>query len=1036
MGLTAWALGRPRSALTLNIAVSIAGLLCLLSLPVARFPQVRLPFLSVKVTWPGAGVRELESAVVVPLEERLRGLHGLTRQISFVRPNGAELILGFRMDVSEENALSAVAQELTSLKPLWPEGVAEPSVRVVEVSQTPVGLFALGRRLSAAEQSDLRAELTRVQGVSAVRFQGQPPQAGVLDIDLEELRELSITPLEVVRALRSRLQSVPWGVSIEGDRLLSVGASADIPLSQSQSGMSGALLGSMQLVDGRVMDLGQLVTTREGRADEWGLPRVYLNGSPAYTVGVHKESTSDTAHVVEDARRRLDVWSERLGVSVTPVLDQSVYINENAREVWIALLWGGLLAILTVIVFLRETRSGLITGTALPVSVCASFIGLAMFGFSVNMLTLLGLALAIGLLIDDAIVVRESISCEQRRMSDPVRSALVGTQKVFGPVVATTLAICAVFLPVALLGGMVGQFFKEFGLTICLAVVFSTLVAFTLDPLLSAYWRPRKPHARQVPPQALSMGSWALSLRRRALKCVLSVTSWGFRHPLVTLVLAFILFMLSSWGVVRRGADFMTLEDRGQVLIDFLRPPDRPVSALDETAVKIASLVGALPGVNNTVGTVAWGVDPDRGTVRVLLTDKEERSASLPHMMSEIRGVLKGAGVRALVREPPPIDGVGGEPPLSLYVYGEDLEGAHTEAERLAGLLQEVPGTGSVFVDTNGWAPRKAVVFDVQKAEALGVETGHLHMTGQLLLHRMPLVPAGSSVLPGDDREWYVRIGADHAAHVPGVDLAGALPSVLVPASGQRVPLSGLATLSDDRGPSAIDREGGRRKVVVYGAPDHTRAFSEVLGGWARVAEAAQPPFAAELGGDRALFEEMVSHFLWALGGGLLMIFILLVLLYENFWMPLVVLLSLPLAAVGGSGAIVLAQERLAMGSLLGFILLIGLSAKNGILLVDRINHLRQRGMRLEQPGFRLSWRVCALLAVKQRLRPILMTSVALVAGMFPMLFLQGSGSEFRSPMALCIIGGVVSGTCLAFFVVPSFFGLVREKPASRRAAR
>jgi multidrug efflux pump subunit AcrB len=417
---------------------------------------------------------------------------------------------------------------------------------------------------------------------------------------------------------------------------------------------------------------------------------------------------------------------------------------------------------------------------------------------------------------------------------------------------------------------------------------------------------------------------------------------------------------------------------------------------------------------------------------------------------------LDRAGARVLVREPPPLEGVGGEPPLSLYIYGNSQSELLSAANQIRTKLAAVPGTGSVVVDTAGLLEGVSFDVDLSVAARYGVDPRLVFLTGQMVGWGLPVAGApgesasalgssapvsgaaagASGLWLGFDSAGEPKAGA--AAQTPGFVPAGLgaqtlalFERVLVPGQQGSFELKSFLSPQVTRRPFAIDREGQMRKVVIYGAPDGSVALSKVLDGWQRVAEGeggGSPALRFEVAGDRAMLDEMADSFSLAMLGGVLCVLVALVVLFENLWMPVMVVASLPLAAAGGLLGLSAAGERLAMGSMIGFVLLLGLSAKNAILLVDGIKKYSDR-----RP---LAQRLVVLLAVKNRVRPILMTSFALGVGMLPTIFLRGAGSEFRSPMALCIVSGLVSSTALSFFVIPALCALFLRRGAVRGLAK
>jgi HAE1 family hydrophobic/amphiphilic exporter-1 len=992
MSLSGLAIKRPLAAAAVNLGLLVLGILALLRMPVSLFPEVRLPFVTVRVAMPGATAQQVETTIAKVLEPEFSKISGLARQITFVRPNGVEFILGFRFGLPQIEALNGVRNALDGQVRRLPSEALTPEIRAVDPSQTPVLIEVLEKQLADADASRLLGKIRSVAGIASAEIIGQSEASNWFRMDPARVRDLQIAPLEVFQNLATQFAKMPWGDFLRGAAPAEAGSVVPVWARTKHPE-------TMLLADGRALPLSGIGEFRSEVMENSA--RVLVNESRTAAIAIFKRPDANTLDVVERVQKILKEWRSESQVSSFTALDQSSYIRENAKEVWVALIWGGMLAMLTVAIFLRDVRSGFITGTALPVSICGTFLIIALLGFSLNMLTLLALSLAVGLLIDDAVIVRESISRELERGAHPQLASLRGTERVFAPVIATTLCVAAVFFPVAMMSGVVGQFFREFGLTICVAVGLSAAVAFTLDPMLSAYFsKSTKRH-----PESFDMAARRSQRSSKArMRRVLAFSDWCYRYPIPVILLSVALCAVSIAYAVKSGVDFMASEDKDQVLVEIVARPGSGPDKLDEATSRVSGIAEQLNGVRRAIAFVANGADAGRALVRVILEPKNDRGNSRGHLAiaAELRTQVAKAGLDVLVREPPPIEGVGGEPPLSMYLYGNDIDEAQKYARELQDRLGKIPGTGSVVIDTAGIGAEVLVTVDQVRALSAGVDPARILATGRLMLSGLSADYAGGTAS-----------GLSVGALGDLKQRSDALKSALVPGASGRLPLSDFVTFSAVQQPQAIDRENGSRKVVIYGAPDGTLALSKILQGWQGIAESVREPFRAEIGGDREIFEEMISNFSTALIGGALFVFVVLVVLYESLWLPLIVILSLPLAAVGGLLSLSLSGDRLAMGSLIGFVLLLGISAKNAILLVDAAS----------ADMARFGGRLATIRAVKSRMRPILMTSIALAIGMLPTVFLRGAGSEFRSPMALSIIGGIISSTLLSFFVIPAFFG-------------
>ena len=995
MNLARFSVRRPVTAGIISLALFVLGVFYLRKMPVSLYPDVSIPFISVTVPYPGASPEQIEAAIVKPIEAEVAGLKKMSRVIGVAKTGYGQIILGFKMSANEQESADAVREKVAIVRGKFPQGAKEPIVARVDVGATPILIYGIETNKSAEEsqrllENLLLPELRRTDGVNEARVLGIGDERIQLSLDARKLSDLRVAPLDIYEQLSAKMAVLPWGDVTQNQEVLSVSRSllpADLSYWEQQR---------VTLRDGRsilLSEVGALKVVRDETASS-----VFINGKRGLGLVITKRADANTVNSVKAVQKTLKKINLPEGLKLFSIVDQSSFIQENSHEVWIALFAGGLFAVLVILFFLTDIRSALISATALPVSIAGSFIFMSWLDFSVNMMSLLAMALAIGLLIDDAVVVREAIFSEMENGATPKEAAVKGTDRVAAAVMATSLAVVAVFLPVAGMEGLVGQFFKQFGVTICIAVVISTWVAFTLDPMLSAYFAG---HPRPFQGEIwVRWRAWLVRLEERIAK--LSIAS--FKRP-KTVLLAAVIALVAAVGLsLSRGSDFLAFEDRGQFIINIRGHAGSTRERNEKLAAQALERVRDFDGLQEVFVTVGERGDDTLIQMRLVFVAKTKRQTGLLAMQKLARERLKDIDGKVLVMDPPPIEGIGGEAPLSVYVYGENLKDTRIEAEKLLEKIRALPGVANARLETSAFAKSVDVTFKSQDLGFAGSASQAVELTGRLALTGLEAGSVGEKNTP-----FFLRLD-DRDRNMETLFKQVYIPSLRGPMA-----LSQFADVKETERPRGIDREHRSRKMIIWGTLDRSRTYGVVLADVQKLVDSLPAPFSGEIQGDKEAFEEMVGSFSLAIIGSLFFIFVILASQFENLVRPFVILLSLPLAVIGGFVALYLAGQQLALGALIGMVFLIGLAAKNGILLVDAVG-VKEKDMPLLD---------AVRESVKERSRAILMTSIAMIFGMIPTAVMRGGGSEFRSPMALAIIGGVISSTVLSFFVVPAVFGLI-----------
>ncbi|MGZ6096427.1 MAG: efflux RND transporter permease subunit, partial [Polyangiales bacterium] len=909
----------------------------------------------------------------------------------------------------------------------------EPSVARFDVGAAPILTYTLsgaGKSLPEIGQfarDVIKPALEQVEGVAVVDVKGGATREIRVELDRAKIDALKLDPGAIVMRLQAANLNVPAGHYDEGTKEVSVRTVGDFANVEQ---IRDTIVATA--ADGSTVRLRDVAKVEDGFADKTVLVR--SNGDETVSLEVLKQSGTNTINVADAVKVRLGKLQTALpaDLAIAPILDQSRFIRENVHEVETAIIFGGAMAILIILVFMLDLRSTMISAVALPTSVIGTFFVMYVLGYTLNMMTLLGLSLAIGLLIDDAVVVRENIFKHLERGKSPAQAALDGTKEISLSVLATTLTIVAVFLPVAFVKGMVGQFFRQFGITISVATILSLFVAFTLDPMLSSRFSGqihRDPKADKfyvIKRPFLAFFAGMENVYRGML-------GWAVTHKAIVGVLAIGSLFFMGFIAKLTGSEFVNAEDRGQFIVEVEMPAG---TSLEETSRISAEAEADLRKQDKEVLTIFTQVEANKAKWRVVTTTKDKRLGHpLEKIQDEARAVTaKIPGAEVSIAQVPFVEGAATEAPIMIDVRGGTYEDISPVAKNLANILKKTPGVNDVRVKYSPGRPELKVEIDRQKAADLGIGVSQIALALRTAMEgtesgklRVPATATSKS----EEVPIMVRLGKhDRATEADLAKITLATPK-------GPVKLTDVAKFSRGEGPQVIEREDRSRQIQVWAAP-YGRPLGDIVKEIQPQITAMKLPPGASIAydGQIRMMNETDANMGLALLLGVVFIYIVLASQFESFIHPLTIMVTLPLAFVGAILGLFLAGTTLAMGAMIGIILLMGLVTKNAILLIDRaIVRVRENGETPLQ---------AVLEAGPERLRPILMTSAAMVLGMLPTAIGKGEGSEFRAPMAIAVIGGVISSTLLSLLVVPAFYvaiegvkGWLRKlrgkEPVSRR---
>jgi hydrophobic/amphiphilic exporter-1 (mainly G- bacteria), HAE1 family len=1018
MDLPELSVKRPVFVTSMVVLMLAAGGLLMTRLGVDLFPDVTFPVVNATVEYPGAGPDEIETQVLKPLEDEIATIAGLKKLRGVAKEGVGVVIAEFTLETDSKYAEQQVRDRVALAKRKLPEDAEEPVIRRFDPGDMPQLAIAVSADLTPGELYDLaddvvRPALQQVPSVGLVEVIGGRKREVRAELDRAKLREREVSASQVSDALRAAGKNTPAGRVTRGggDRLFRTLGDFSDP--REVESVVVAFRGNEVPI--RVRDLGTVV---DGLQDE--RTRAFWNGKPALYVQVYRQSGSNTLAVVAAVKERLAKLQEELAArpgapKLTVVMDRSKAIRDNIWDVQETILVGIVLTFVVVFFFLGSARSTLITGLAIPNSLLGAFVLMYFAGFTINMMTLLAMSLAVGLLIDDAIVVRENIFKRQEAGEPPLSAALHGAREVSLAVVATTAAVAAVFLPIAFLNGVVGQFFKEFGLTVVFAMAISLFDALTIAPMLSAYFAGGGAHgaAKGTGPLARALAAvdrWQSRLEdgyARALR------GWGGRPaPVLGGALAVFALSLVAAGFVPKT--FLPPQDIGLFTVTLELEPGSSLDATAAAAAKVDALLRARPEVKTsklTVGTL--DNESHKADFYVELVPRAQRAMNTTRFKEQLREALKPlAAYKPAVKD---YDDFGaGERPFNLVFLGQDAKVLREYSMKAYERLKGHPGLLEPDLSEKPGKPEVRAVVQEAAAKRLGLSTA---LVGREL--RAQIEGETPAVLRVNGREYDVRTRLREDQR----DLEASFASAAVPnVNGRIVRLSDAVRLEPARSPAAVNRSGRARSVRLEAdvAPDGPGLGGVMADFRGLLAGELAPPqgVSYRFEGQAENFEELVMNMSIASLLGMFFIYLVLASLYESFVTPFTIMLVLPLAASGGFFALYATGKSLDVYSMIGMILLLGIATKNSILLVDRTKQLVAGGMEEGE---------AVVQAGRDRLRPILMTSFALVAGMIPVAVGLNEASAQRTSMGVTAVGGIISSTLLTLFVVPAAYGLLER---------
>ena len=1035
MWFTQVSLKNPVFATMMMLAIVVLGLFSYQRMQVDQFPNIDLPVVVITADYPGASPEIVESEVTKKLEEGVNSIAGISALTSRSYEGQSVVIIEFQLYVDGRKAAEDVREKISAIRPNFRAEVKEPRVLRFDPSSRAVWSVAVlpesgSTKMSAVELTNwadqvLKKRLENVRGAGAVTIVGGTKREINIYLNPQAMESLGVTTDQVVNTVKNENQDLPVGSirSLAQERVVKIDARVKRPED------FGKLIVARK--NNVPITVDQVARIADGAQEVDSL--ALYNGQRTLVLQVQKAQDENTIQVVDGLNKAITEMKASLpaGLKLELVADSSRSIRVGVENVRRTLIEGALLTVLIVFLFLNSWRSTVITGLTLPISIIGTFLFMNLFGFTINMITLMALSLCVGLLIDDAIVVRENIVRHVQMGKTPYDASMDGTKEIGLAVLATTFSIVAVFLPVGFMGGIIGKFFHEFGITIVAAVLISMFVSFTLDPMLSSIWHdPSIKAGASGSSSSVEAGKHGLptTLYDKTIGRVTgwfdrateslsdgyqSILRWALVHKIKTLLIALAIFVTSIFMVPLLGTEFVPKADFSETSLNFYTPVGSSLEATEAKAKQVEAIVREFPEVRYTLSTINTGNAQGKiyASIYIRLVDRKARSRSVDQMSGVLRDRLKQVpGIT--ITHVGLLDSVGGNKQVEFSLQGPDLKELERLSRVVQGNIRGVPGL--VDLDSSVKADKPVIQVDVRAGAAsdLGLSVSSIAASLRTLV-------AGQTVgnwRAPDDQTYDVNVRLSPDARNAPADLerlpfTSAAMGANADGSSRTVRLSQVASVKEATGPNQINRRDLIREVAVN-ANAYNRSAGEVSNDVKAALEKTTfpPGYKYQFSGSTKNMAESFGYAISALVMAILFIYMILASQFKSFLQPLALMTSLPLTLIGVVLALLMFRSTLSMFSVIGVVMLMGLVTKNAILLVDFAIRMREQGMERGE---------ALLTAAKVRLRPILMTTLAMIFGMIPLAFALTEGSEQRAPMGQAVIGGVITSSLLTLVVVP-----------------
>ncbi len=998
LNISAWAIRKPVPSLVLFMVLMALGWFSFQQLPVTRFPNIDLPIIQVLITQSGAAPSELETQVTKRVEDAIAGVPGVKHITSTIVEGISTTLVEFQLEAPVDRAVNDVKDAIARVRAELPRTIDEPITQRLDVEGLPILTYTARAPTFTPEQlswfvdDTVARALQSIKGVSKVDRVGGVTREIRVSLDPDRLLALGVTAGEVNRQVRAT------NVDVAGGRGEIAGREQAIRTLAGKRTVEDLARTMIALPGGRTVRLDALGTVTDTVAE----PRLYATVDDQPVVGfaiTRGKGASDVVVAKAVSDKLAELQRDHPNVEMK-LVDTSVQYTVGVYDSTMkTLIEGAILAIIVVFIFLRDWRATLIAAIALPLSIIPTFFAMDAMGFSLNLVSLLAITIVTGILVDDAIVEIENIVRHMRMGKSAYKAALEAADEIGLAVIAITTTIVAVFAPVSFMGGIAGQYFKQFGLAVSAAVVFSLLVARLITPLLAAYFmRAHDDHDEH---------------EGRILRFYTALVGWSVRHRISTVCLGLVIFAGSIASMQLLPSGFLPLEDNGRVMLAVELPPGTKLEDTQRLTAELTRRLDDRPDVKSVFVTggriLGSGDEVRKATLVVTLVDKSERKPQSQVEREIGRGLESIPDIRYWFLQE------NGQRSFQMVVTGRDGAAVNSAAADITSQMRRVPQLALPVSTAELDRPELRVIPDSELASNVGVSTETI--AEAVRIATIGDIGAALAKFTVGDRQIPIRVQLDEEARTH----RQIIESLRLPtASGGSIPLSSVATFATSQGPTSIDRYDRLRRVTLGADLVAGASLGEAVEAVTNLPAAKNlaPGLQLKQFGDAEVMDEVFASFGSAMGAGIMMVYAVLVLLFASFLQPVTILFSLPLSIGGAIVALIIAQQPISLPVVIGILMLMGIVTKNAIMLVD---------FAIESMAHGVSRQDAIIDAGRKRARPIIMTTIAMCGGMLPSALAFGSGGEFRAPMAAAVIGGLISSTLLSLIFVPAVFVLMDE---------
>ncbi len=998
LNISAWAIRKPVPSLVLFMVLMALGYFSFQQLPITRFPNIDIPIVQVRVYQSGAAPSELETQVTKKIEDAIAGVNGVKHITSTVTEGSSLTIIEFRLEINQDRALNDVKDAIARIRAELPRTIEEPIASRLEIEGLPIITYAARAPAMSPEELSWFVDDTIVRAVQGVKGVSQIQRIGGVEreiriaLDADRLLAFGITAGDVNRQVRATNVDLAGGRGEIDGREQAIRTLAG---KQTVEGLAGT---TIALPKGRKVRLDQLGTVTDSTAEQRTFAT--LDGRPVVAFAISRAKGASDTTVATDVDKTIEMLRTKYpSVDLTKIDNTVEYTLGVYKSTMTSMIEGALLAIVVVLVFLRDWRATLIAAVALPLSAIPAFWAMDAMGFSLNLVSLLAITIVIGILVDDAIVEIENIVRHMRMGKSAYRAALEAADEIGLAVIAITFTIIAVFTPVSFMGGIAGQYFKQFGLVVAAAVFFSLLVARLITPLLAAYFL-RAHHYEEK--------------EGFILRTYTRLVAWSVAHRYKSVALGILIFFVSIGSFYLLPSSFLPQEDQGRQLLAIELPPGSRLEDTRRVTATVADRVRERADVRsvfvNGGNLLGSGAEVRKATLIINLVPKDQRKLKQHEIKAEIGQQLAGMpDIRFWFLNDD------GQRQFQLVVAGRDAEIVNKAAAEVTSEAKRIPQLANVVSTAELDRPELRVYPKSDIAAELGVSTDAI--SEAVRIATIGDVAANLAKFDVGDRQVPIRVQLDEKARTDRHLLEALKVST---ASGAAVPLSAVADFEMSQGPTAIDRYDRTRRIVIGADLVGDAPLGDAVNALMSTPAAKNLPAGVELKqfGAAEIMAEVFESFAKAMVAGLMMVYAVLVLLFGSFLQPVTILFSLPLSIGGAIVALAIAQKAVSLPVVIGILMLMGIVTKNAIMLVDFAIEEMARGVPRTE---------AIIDAGRKRARPIIMTTIAMVGGMVPAALAVGSGGEFRAPMAVAVIGGLISSTLLSLVFVPAVFAVMDD---------